>query len=78
MSEVILSIKKLQNLKVFSVYIHYSVENVSNFVELGSSGVVCLCLCPKMMSDGQYYGRLSSRYISHSDRHARGTPIGFR
>jgi hypothetical protein len=28
---------------------------------LGSSGVVCLCLCPKMMSDGQYYGRLSSR-----------------
>jgi hypothetical protein len=42
---------------------------VSNFVELGSSGVVCLCLCPKMMSDGQYYGRLSSRYISHSDRH---------
>ena len=22
-----------------------------------------------MMSDGQYYGRLSSRYISHSDRH---------
>ena len=60
MSEVILS-KKLLIFKVLSFYIHYSVENVSNFVELGSSSVECLCLCPKMMSDGQYYGRLSSR-----------------
>jgi hypothetical protein len=43
---------------------------VSNFVELaGSSGVVCLCLCPKMMSDGQYYGHLSFRYIGHSVKH---------
>ena len=43
---------------------------MSNFVELaGSSGVVCLCLCPKMMSDGQYYGHLSFRYISHSGKH---------
>jgi hypothetical protein len=24
---------------------------------------------PKMMSDGQYLGRLSSRYISHSGKH---------
>ena len=28
------------------------------------------CVCaPKMISDGQYYGRLSSRYISHSGKH---------
>jgi hypothetical protein len=48
---------------------------VSNIVELGSNSVRAVwnacasCLCPKMMSDGQYYGRLSSRYISHSGKH---------
>ncbi len=44
MSEVILSKKNFKILKflVFK-YIRYSVENVSNFVELGSSSVECVC-----------------------------------